>query len=66
MIKNLFISIIYLFYLLKLMIKIIHQIWFNLGNGKSVPLKYKKYQESWKNYHPNWHYILWDEKWETN
>jgi mannosyltransferase OCH1-like enzyme len=44
------------------MIKIIHQIWFNLGNGSNVPKKYKIYQDTWKKHHPKWKYILWDEK----
>lgn len=42
--------------------KIIHQIWFNLGHGEEIPPKYKKYQLSWKKNHPSWEYILWDEK----
>lgn len=42
--------------------KIIHQIWFNFGNGIDVPEKYKAYQKSWIKYHPNWEYILWNEE----
>lgn len=41
--------------------KTIHQIWFDLGNGKNIPDKYKKYQESWKMNHKDWKYVLWDE-----
>lgn len=44
------------------MIKIIHQIWFNLGNGDNIPDKYKIFQSSWISYHPKWKYILWNEK----
>lgn len=43
-------------------IKIIHQIWYNFGNNLPIPDKYKNYQKSWILYHPNWKYILWDEK----
>lgn len=42
-------------------VKIIHQIWYNLGNGNTIPEKYKKYQQSWINHHQNWKYILWNE-----
>ena len=38
--------------------KIIHQIWL----GSSLPEKYKRFQQSWKKYHPDWTYILWSEK----
>lgn len=37
--------------------KIIHQIWL----GSPFPEKYKKYQQSWKKYHPDWEYRLWTE-----
>jgi mannosyltransferase OCH1-like enzyme len=43
------------------MLNIIHQIWFDLGNGSEVPLKYVNYQKSWINLHPNWKYVLWNE-----
>ena len=43
-------------------IKTIHQIWYDFGNSKDVPDKYKEYQESWKKYHPDWEYILWNEE----
>lgn len=39
----------------------LHQIWFDLGNGAKVPIKYLPYIESWKNFHQNWTYKLWDE-----
>jgi mannosyltransferase OCH1-like enzyme len=42
--------------------KIIHQIWYDLGNGNDVPLKYKQYQKTWIDHHPNWKYILWNEE----
>ena len=48
------------------MIKIIHQIWFDLGNGKNIPDKYKLYQSSWIKHHPKWKYILWDEQMGTS
>lgn len=38
--------------------KIIHQIWI----GGVLPEKYKKWQESWKEYHPDWEYKLWTDK----
>ena len=38
--------------------KIIHQIWL----GGPLPEKYKKFQQSWKTYHPDWTYMLWTEK----
>jgi inositol phosphorylceramide mannosyltransferase catalytic subunit len=38
--------------------KIIHQIWL----GGEVPVKYKKYMDSWRYYHPDWDYKLWTDK----
>ncbi len=38
--------------------KIIHQIWL----GSSFPEKYRQWQRSWRQYHPDWHYILWTDK----
>ena len=38
--------------------KIIHQIWL----GSPLPEKYKKFQNSWINLHPNWEYKLWTDK----
>jgi mannosyltransferase OCH1-like enzyme len=38
--------------------KIIHQIWL----GSPFPEKYKKWQESWIKYNPDWQYKLWTEK----
>jgi len=35
--------------------RIIHQIWL----GSELPERYKKFQESWKKYHPTWEYKLW-------
>ncbi len=35
--------------------KIIHQVYFDAP----VPKKYKKWQESWKKFHPDWEYKLW-------
>lgn len=40
-------------------VKIIHQIWLDLGGGPDVPDKYVKYQLTWKKNFPNWQYILW-------
>jgi mannosyltransferase OCH1-like enzyme len=54
-----------LFYQPYIMIKIIHQIWFDLGNGKNLPDKYKLYQSSWIEHQPKWKYILWDEQMGT-
>lgn len=38
--------------------KIIHQVW----EGKEYPLPdfFKKLSETWKKYHPDWHYEIWD------
>lgn len=38
--------------------KIIHQIWL----GSPLPEKYAYFVTSWKKKHPDWQYILWDEK----
>ncbi len=38
--------------------KIIHQIWL----GSSLPDKYKTWQQSWKECHPDWEYKLWTDK----
>lgn len=38
--------------------QIIHQIWL----GSPVPEAYKAFIQSWKFYHPDWEYILWDEE----
>jgi len=35
--------------------RIIHQIWL----GSSFPERYKKFQASWKKFHPDWEYKLW-------
>lgn len=40
--------------------KIIHQIW--LGNNGKLPEKYKQFQKTWIDHHPDWVYILWTEK----
>ena len=37
--------------------KIIHQLWIG---SKEIP--YKEYRKSVKKFHPNWEYIMWDEK----
>ncbi len=37
--------------------KIIHQIWL----WSELPLKYREYQESWKNYHSGWQFCMWNE-----
>lgn len=38
--------------------KKIHWIWL----GSPLPEKYKKFQESWKKYHPHWEFKLWTDK----
>ncbi len=38
--------------------KIIHQVWI----GSPFPEKYIYFQNTWKQYHPDWEYILWTEK----
>lgn len=38
--------------------KIIHQVWI----GGELPEKYKVFAESWKKFHPDWQYILWDDE----
>jgi len=40
--------------------KIIHQIW--LGNNGKLPEKYKTFQKTWLENHPDWKYMLWTEK----
>jgi inositol phosphorylceramide mannosyltransferase catalytic subunit len=35
--------------------KIIHQIWL----GSPLPERYQNVQQTWKDYHPEWQYILW-------
>ena len=42
--------------------KIIHKIWFDLGNGNQPPKKYRSMHESLVRYHPDWEIITWDEK----
>lgn len=37
--------------------KIIHQVWL----GSPLPERYKKLQESWRKYHPDWEYIVWQD-----
>ena len=37
--------------------KIIHQIWL----GEPLPQKYKKWQRTWQELHPDWEYKLWTE-----
>lgn len=39
--------------------RIIHQVWFDLGNGNNVPAHLWSMQDSWKEFHPHWEYILW-------
>lgn len=58
--------------------KIIHQVWFNMGNGPTVPQKYQKMNESkMKNMQPTtidengnqksgWQYVLWNEEMALN
>lgn len=38
--------------------KIIHHVWL----GSPLPEKYKKYRETWKQFHPTWLCILWDDE----
>jgi len=40
--------------------KIIHQIW--LGSNGNFPEKYKRFQQTWMDKHPDWEYIFWSEK----
>jgi mannosyltransferase OCH1-like enzyme len=50
--------------------KIIHHVWFDMGNGTTVPEKYDKMMKSKKTFMPEksssnpdgWTYVLWDEK----
>lgn len=39
--------------------KIIHQIWIG---SPTPPEAFKEYMASWKKYHPDWDYILWDDE----
>lgn len=38
--------------------KIIHQIWL----GSQLPKKFVAYTQTWQDHHPDWEYILWDDK----
>ncbi len=38
--------------------KIVHQIWL----GSPFPQKYREYQKTWQEKHPDWQYMLWTEK----
>lgn len=38
---------------------IIHQIWMS-KDGKDMPLEWRSSPASWKEHHPDYHYILWD------
>ena len=40
--------------------KIIHQVW--SGKYEAIPPKFTEFAESWKKHHPDWKYVLWDEK----
>jgi mannosyltransferase OCH1-like enzyme len=42
--------------------KYLHQIWFDFGGGVDPPKKYHSYMNSWKIYHPDRKYILWNEQ----
>lgn len=43
--------------------KIIHQIWFRLSwRSKKLFEKFSRYQQSWIEKNPDWHYVLWNEK----
>jgi len=35
--------------------KIIHQTW----KDRDIPEKWRRWQQSWKIYHPDWEYRLW-------
>jgi len=38
--------------------KVIHQIWL----GSPLPARYKSLQQTWREHHPDWQYILWTER----
>jgi len=41
--------------------KIIHQVWFQVGNGSAVPPKeYDTMRKSWRDLHPDWTFMEWD------
>ena len=40
--------------------KIIHQIWWNIGNG-NLPDNYVKYSNKWKERYPDFEYKLWNQ-----
>lgn len=37
--------------------KIFHQVWL----GGELPKRFQNYQNTWRNFHPNWKIILWNE-----
>lgn len=39
--------------------KVFHKVWFDMGNGVDVPLKYKKHHLSLIKHHPDWVVVLW-------
>lgn len=39
-----------------------HQVWFDIGNGRTPPARYASFQESWRNKHPDAKFILWNER----
>lgn len=39
--------------------RIIHQIWYQ--GEKSLPEKYRQFRSTWRQNHPEWEFILWDE-----
>lgn len=39
--------------------KVFHKVWFDIGNGSDVPMKYKKYHGSLVKHHPTWPVVLW-------
>jgi inositol phosphorylceramide mannosyltransferase catalytic subunit len=42
--------------------RIIHQIFFSFSPGATIPDKWIKNHEIWKDMHPDWEVILWDEE----
>lgn len=40
--------------------RIIHQIWYQ--GAAQLPEKYRRFRRSWQKNHPDWEFVLWDEK----
>jgi mannosyltransferase OCH1-like enzyme len=42
--------------------RIIHQVWFDIGNGKTVPKRFDRHCESWRKFHSSYEFRLWSKE----